>query len=235
MAYSVAFKCTYNNGGEGEFVGFSDTCSTINIERNVTNARVWCSDEDCPCRQFYDKGMKGAKPVNPCHESRLFREWRFGAGSHHLGEKRGTPIHMRDGKVKAGEFAILTTRFPNKPNESQRRIIGVFQIGEVIDEPDSETMLIASPKGRVRLRMAEAKELYFWEYYRIASKQPDWRTGLFRYLNDTQAHRILADMATIIQDNDTKAIVNDLIAQAFGKNPAPPALGYSVRRSKRQA
>ncbi len=231
---SVAFKCTYNNGGEGEFVGFSDTCSTVNMERNVRSARVWCSDKDCQCRQFID-GMRKDKPKDPCYESKLFREWHFAAGEHHLGEKRGMPIHMQAGKVKAGEFAILTARFPNEPDESQRRIIGVFQIGEVKDVPNSETMLIASPKGRIRLRMVEAKELFFWEYYTTASTQPDWRTGLFRYLDDTQAHRILVDTVAIIQDSDRKAIVNDLIAQAFGRNSAPPALGYSVRGSKQQA
>ncbi len=229
---SVAFKCTYNDGGEE---GFSGTCSIANIERNIRNRRVWCSDEACLCRQFHDKGMKGAKPINPCYESTLFLKWQFASGEHHLGEKRGTPIHMEDGKVEKGEFAILTTRFPmgrgNEP-ESQRRIIGMFQIVQVTNKP--ETMLIASPKGRVQLRMAEAKELFSWEYHRIKGTQPDWRTGLFRYLDDTQVHRILVDTLSIIQDNDRKTILNDLIAQAFGRNSAPSALGYSVRGSKQQ-
>ena len=87
--------------------------------------------------------MKGTKPKNPCYESRLFREWQFGAGWHHLGVKAGTPKHLNHAQV--GKFAILTTRFPNEP-ESDRRIVGLFQFGEILDEPDSETTLVATSK-----------------------------------------------------------------------------------------
>ncbi len=129
---------------------------------------------------------------------------------------------MQAGKVKANDFAILTTRFPEYSGESQRRIFGVFQIGEIKDVPNSETMLSASQKGRVPLRRVEADELFFWKYCTTASTQPDWRTGLFRYLDDTQVHQLLVDMVAIIQDSDRKAIVNDFITQAFGRSFAYP-------------
>ena len=125
----------------------------------------------------------------------------------------------------------MTTRFPNEP-ESDRRIVGLFQIGEILDGPDSETTLIATSNGRVRLRMEEAKRLYFWEYYTSGSGRPDWRTGLFRYIDDGQVHRILADISAKVQDKDTKALINGLVTQAFGKGSAPPASGYSVRKSR---
>lgn len=227
MGKSVAFKCTYNDGDEGTFVGFGGTCSKDNIERNVTNLRVWCSNELCECRQFYEGGMKGKKPESPCYESRLFREWRFGAGRFHTGVRAGEPIHMR--QVEEGKFAILTTRFPNSL-ENERRIIGLFQIGEILEDP--ETVLVATPTARIRLRMEEAKELHYWAYCRTASKKPDWRTGLFRYLEDGQVHRILVDVAATVRDENTRAVINNLIAQTYGKTSAPPASGYLAHKSK---
>jgi hypothetical protein len=226
MGQSVAFKCTYNDGGEGAFVGFSATCSKDNIERNVKSSRVWCSSPQCECRQFYDTGMQGEKPEDPCYESRLFRDWRYGAGWFHTGVKAGTPIHLR--KVEVDKFAILTTRFPGEPEEA-RRIIGLYQIGEILQIP--ETVLVAVPKGRVRLPMEEAKELFFWAYHRTVSGKPDWRTGLVRYLDDGQVHRILADVAATVRDESTKKEINYLIAQVSGDTLAPRASGHLSQMS----
>lgn len=226
MGRSIAFKCTYNDGGEGVFVGFSGTCSRDNIEYNVRNSRVWCSSPQCECRKFYDRGMKGEKPTDPCYESRLFRDWRYGAGWFHTGAKAGTPIHLR--QVKVGKFAILTTRFPGEPEEA-RRIVGLFRIGEILETP--ETVLIAAPKGRVRLPMEEAKELFFWAYHTTSSGRPDWRTGLARYLDDDQVHRILADIAATVRDEHTGDEINHLIVQAFGDASVPPAFGHLSQRS----
>lgn len=239
MGKSVALKCTYNDGhenvnDEGVFVGFGGTCSNENIKRNVLNARVWCSNKECPCRQFHESGMQGEKPVNPCMESELFRKWQFGAGWWHHGEKAETPKHMR--QVGAGKFAILTTRFPDTL-ESERRIIGLFQIEEVLyqDSIHHDTTLTAKKVGRVRLCLEETRELYFWAYHRNRRSErtiPDWRTGLVRYLDDTQGHRILADVATVIQDPAKKAEIQELIAQVFGQAPVPPAMGYLSDKSK---
>ena len=226
MGKSVAFKCTYNDGGEGVFVGFSDTCSRDNIELNVKNSRVWCNSPDCKCRQYYDQGMNGPKPQEPCYESVLFSKWRYGAGWYHTGVKAGTPIHIAQAEV--GKFALLTTRFPNEP-ESKRRIIGLFQIGEKIERP--ETILLAATRGRIRLPLEEAKELYYWAYSSTRTGRPDWRTGLFRYLEDGQIHRILADVAATVRDENTKAEIKHLIKQAFGNVQPPPANGCLPQKS----
>lgn len=102
MSHSVAFKCTYNDGDEGVFVGFAATCSKDNIERNVTSNRAWCSSPLCDCSQFYAKGMKGAAPVEPCYESTLFQKWSFRAGEFHTGAKAGEihPTNSASGKVR---------------------------------------------------------------------------------------------------------------------------------------
>jgi len=225
MGKSVAFKCTYNDGGEGVFVGFCDTCSRDNIGLNMQNSRVWCSSPDCHCRQYYDQGMNGPKPSEPCYESVLFSKWRYGAGWYHTGAKAGTPIYIA--RAEVGKFAILTTRFPNEP-ESKRRIIGLFQIGRI--EESYETVLLAASRGRIRLPLEEAKELY-WAYCNTRTGRPDWRTGLFRYLEYSQVHCILADIVATVRDEKTKTEIKYLIEQAFGNAQPPPAKGCLPQKS----
>jgi len=75
------------------------------------------------------------------------------------------------------------------------------------------------------LPLEEAKELYFGAYSNNAAKKPDWRTGLFRYLEDGQVHRILTDVAATVRDEQTKKEVDALIQQAFKAQEAPAAQG----------
>ena len=160
MAKSVALKCNYNDGGEGTLVGFSNTCSKENIERNIKSHVRWCEEPRCGYHIYYERGLKGSKPIEPCYESKLFRKWEFGAGYDHKNGKNA-PRHMV--QVKEGNFAILTTRFPGD-DERDRKIVGLFQI-EKIQNAD-ETMLFAEQQKGIRLPLEEAKELYFWAYHR---------------------------------------------------------------------
>lgn len=224
MAFSVAFKCTYNDGDQGPYVGFAGTCSTENIFRNVQNHRVWCSNDKCKCRVFYDRQMQGSRPVDPCQESKLFREWKFGAGRYHHGPRAGQRIALT--RTEPGKFAILTTRFPGEPEED-RRIIGLFRIASV----EGKNAVIASPIGRIRLPLEEARLLYFWAYHRNKSKYPGWGTLLFRYLEDGQVHRILKDVASSVRDETTKEQISVLIRQAFGTQRAPAPTGYLAEKS----
>jgi hypothetical protein len=224
MRCSVAFKCTYNDGDEDVFVGFAGTCSRDNIARNVRNKRVWCSNSGCECSRFYDKGMNGTKPDEPCYESTLFQRWTFGAGKYHSGAKAGEDIHLI--KSAPGKFAILTTRFPDD-SEADRRIVGLFKIGQI----DNQNTVIAAEEGRVRLPLEEAKELFFWAYSNTSKNTPDWHEGLFRYLGDGQVHRILDDVAGTVRDEKTKATIDALIDDSFGGVPAPPASGCLAERS----
>src|SRR4030042_1439578 len=187
MVQHVAIKCTHNNGDEGIYVGFYGTCSEEIIKSNIESGRVWCSQTDCACRKYYNSGFKGNKPINPCYESVLFRDWRYGAGSYHTGKRAGTPIRLSN--VGIGKIAILTTRFPND-KEIDRRIIGFFKIGQIIDEPRKETIMVADREFCIRLPLEEAKELYFWDYYSTQGGAR-WNTGLIRYLSDVQVVRIL--------------------------------------------
>lgn len=223
----IAIKCTYNNGGEGIFVGFSDTCSEEIIKWNIEQGRVWCSHEDCACRKYYDRGFKGNRPVDPCMESVLFREWKYGAGWYRTGERAGTPIHLSN--VGVSKIAILTTRFP-EDEEIDRRIIGFFKIAKVTNNPNGGTMIYADEQFRLRLPMEEAKELYFWDYYSTRGGAK-WNTGLIRYLSDEQVVRILTDLKDTLRDKNAKAMVTTLLERDFPDISPPPATGPRIQKS----
>lgn len=224
MAQHVAIKCTYNNGDEGTFVGFNGTCSEDIIKWNIEAGRVWCNES--VCRKYYNRGFKGERPVGPCMESKLFRDWEYGAGYYHTGKREG-PIHLSN--VDKGKIAILTTRFP-KDDEIDRRIVGFFKIAKVTNNAGEQTMMFADKQFRIRLPMDEAKELYFWDYYSTKGGAR-WGTGLIRYLSDDQVVRILRDLKETIRDENAKAMVVGLLNQDFPNVSPRPASGPRIKKS----
>lgn len=217
MARSVAFKCTFNDGGSGEFVGLQGTCSRDLMVLNV-QTHVWCSQPNNRCMQFVESGMRGQKPEYPCMESELFDFWRFNGGTWHNGPRRGHQIPITDTAI--GKIVILTTRKPNT-EERDRKIIGAYEIAGI----DAESNLIAHPQFRIRLLASDAERLEFWRYYRnSAGAKPFWGTILFRYLDDSSVHRILVDMAEVVGEK-TREKVDSMIERHFRNSPAPPAAG----------
>jgi len=231
MGRHVAFKCTYNDGGEGKLVGFCDMCSLDNIKRNIESGRVWCSQPECPCWRYRERGFSGSPPVALCYESTLFRDWRFGAGTYHHGPKKGQPKWIRD--LDVGCVAILTTRFP-QDEETDRKIIGLFRVGEVRSEP--ETVVIADEECRVRLPLEEAKELYFWDYYQNPNS-PDnitWGVHLFRYLTNAQVARIITDVKETVRDECIRNGLESMLREVWGFDTPPPASGPRLKQKERQ-
>ncbi len=202
----VAVKCTYNNGGEGDLVGFAGTCTEQIIKENI-NSHVWCGNDDCACREYYDKGFKGKRPESPCMESILFRKWVYGAGWFHNGPRAGEP---KRANLEAGGLALLTTRFPSEP-ERDRRIVGLYKIDNVTNVDGEETKFYADSTLRLRLPFEEARELYFWDYYTINAKYPAWGTGLLRYLDNAQVKKVLEDLSQTVQSNSHREIIKKLL------------------------
>jgi hypothetical protein len=217
----VALKCTYNDGGQGDYVGFAGTCSNATIKHNIEANRVWCNQSEC--RAFYERGFKGKPPVDPCYESSLFRTWCFGAGWYHNGKKAGTPIIMHG--TAPGKITVLTTRFPGD-DESARKIIGFFKIASKRTADGQETFLHADPHYRVRLPLEEARELYFWDYYNRQEK-PFWGTGLYRYLEDEDVYKILTDIRATIRNEPIKLVIDKLLSEDFANVASAPV---STRR-----
>jgi len=231
----VAFKCTYNNGDEGVFVGFSGICSEDIIKRNIESGRVWCSQKECECRKYYDSSFKGERPSGRvCYESVLFTDWEYGAGWYHTGRRAGTPKHLTE--VGMGKIAVLTSCFPGD-QDLDRKIIGLFKIGAIINEPGKETIVKADEKYRVRLPLDEAKELFFWDYY---NKQP-WLSHLHRYLDDTQVAQILKALQETTKDENVRHQIKELLKEIskkmpVGKIPDPsgPRVKISGKRTKKE-
>ena len=201
-----AVKCNYNNGGEDDLVGFAGTCTEEIIKGNVTT-RVWCSDDSCECKKYYKLGFKGNKPIRPCMESTLFRDWVFGAGWFHNGSKAGEP---KRANITKGGIALLTTRFPEEI-ENERKIVGLYKISNVTNNKNEETRFYADTKLKLRLPLEESRQLYLWDYYTINSKLPKWGTGLIRYLNNAQVKKILEDLSETVQSNSHREILNNLL------------------------
>lgn len=209
---NVAFKTTYNNGGEGYQVGFAGTCSNQNIVANILNNRVWCSNANCPCRVFYDGGLRGETPARPCMESELFLHWNYGAGEYHNGKRAGQPKRLK--KVNLGDICILTTRFPNEA-ESERKITGLFRVGEMDEDVDGGVFSItAERKIRLRLPLEEARQLNFWNYYDTKGGA-FWGSGLQRYLPDESVACILFDLLETLRDFENREIVGTILRENF--------------------
>ncbi len=231
MNKHVAVKCTYNNGDEGDFVGFNGTCSENIIKENTKN-RVWCKQPECLCKQYFNNGFKGERPINPCLESTLFKDWRFGAGTYHSGKRQGQP---KKANLEQGGICLLTTRFPGD-KEEDRKIIGLYRIGKVSNNKNEETKFFADNTHRIRLPLDEAKQLFFWDYYSINSDNPRWGTGLLRYLDDGQVKKILLDLKQTVQSVQYKEILEELLADYSGISASEKGLRKTtVSRKKRIA
>lgn len=204
----IAFKCTYNNGGEGRYAGFNGTCSNDIIKYNIENKHIWCSNQDCQCSTFYRNNFTGKRPFKPCSESIMFSDeytWSYSSGYKHTLKSKGEPLHIRQTDI--GNIVVLTTRFPNtlinnivKENdtEEKRRIIGFFRIGEILEETDSQTTLISDGEFNVKLPLIIAKQTYFWDNYSINSDKEQWGTGLFRYMGKVEVKKMLTEVLTLL-------------------------------------
>ena len=217
-----AVKCNYNNGDEGDLVGFNGVCSNDIIMRNIKKY-TWCMQLECACNAFYKKGFSGQHPKDPCLESRLFREWEFGAGHYHNGERKGQP---KEARIEEGGIALLTTRFPDDDIEENRRIIGFFKVTSLTNDIDEGTKFYADKSCRVRLPLEEARQLYFWEYYSVNSNSPKWGSGLIRYLTKEQTACVLYDLKDTIQGQEGQEIIQKLLTNEFKdiRHPTPQGM-----------
>jgi len=219
----VAFKCNYNDGGEGEFVGFSGICSTDNIIYNIEEAKAtWCSNERCFCRNYYDNAFDGKIRKFPCLESRLFSNSAdnyYGPGA----RDNGQPILMR--KIEVGKIVFLTTRFPSD-DEKNRKIIGCYRISKIVVPPKSNSVhLHVDENFRIRLSLEEAKQLFYWDYYRNKGpRQSVWSMG-FRYLSDEIACQILSDFFETLNDPKMKKLVTRILETDFKGVPRTEPTG----------
>ena len=235
MPHSIAVKCIYNDADEGLLVGFNGVCSLDLMQKHVQSEDLYCGSEQCPCFSYYFQDhLQGERPAFPCMESRLFRDWEVATEPRR--EPGGEDLQHLSASGP-GRFAVLTTTLLGGL-ESERIIIGLFQIQQIV-RAGRTVRVVAAPTGRVRLPLEEAHRLFFWAYCDTPSHRPEWHRGLFRQLDDGQVHRILADVAETVRDEQTRGEIGGLIRRAFGSAPPPPPAGClrekSVRRKAEMA
>ncbi|MCY4555247.1 MAG: hypothetical protein OXF79_02420 [Chloroflexi bacterium] len=216
---NVAFKCTYNDGGEKGFVGFAGTCTDGNILRNVkTHPRTWCSNPANRCRQFCDRGFRRGRPQHPCYESQIIDTWRFGPGTYHSGERDGKPIPMYHAQV--GKVALLTTRHPERDTEQARIVFGVYKIERVGEDDNGDIWVEGSADHAIRLSESAAFALPYWRFKTSEDGQaPAWKTGLFRYLSDQEVSNFLHALRPLLKSSRDRTVLEELL-ECCGNLPA---------------
>lgn len=217
---SVAFKCNYCDGGaEQGGIGFGGVCCGDTIHYNIgTVHRVWCSDVDCPCKQYLDGKINRVELCDSfdngalvCYESTMLKDWKASAGRVQNGINRDKPMRIVNARVNS--LAVLTTRKPHEP-DTKRFIFAVFLVGEAFvgDKTEEEGYVKANSKWKIELSPQEASKILFWNYY-VNENQPEriaLGSGLYRYLSDNQAVQILRDIIKVKTNPSEKEF-----AQAF--------------------
>ncbi|MBU4440075.1 MAG: hypothetical protein L6276_01480 [Acetobacterium sp.] len=213
---NIAFKLNYCDGGESlDRIGFNGICSEVVIRHNIEKEkRVWCSSKESPCAQYLngDLDRTGLDDLMTdgnfvCYESQLLKSWKVMAGEDGDGKTRKIKSARRN------SLAVLTTRLPNT-KEAERIIFGVFLIDDVLEGNDRESGYVATKSPhRITLTLEEAKLMQFWNYHtnttgKVAAK---WGSGLFRYMDDTQAVALLQDLKKIKQDTKEALLADDLL------------------------
>lgn len=205
---NIAFKCNFCDGGkESNDIGFAGICTDDVLKYNTAN-KVWCGADECYCKQYVDGKITRQQIEEAyandnrciCYESHILINWEMSAGMVVRGKNKGMPNKLLG--VRTNSLCILTTQYPKMSSED-RYIFGVFLVKRSDEGDDVNAgMVEADEKYRISLNAAEAKKMPFWKYYQNDSdKAPtQWGTGLFRYIDDATAIKILEDIIEIKND-----------------------------------
>lgn len=216
---NIAFKCNFCDGGKNSNgIGFAGICTDSVLAYNTAN-KVWCSADECYCKKYMNKEIDRRQLENAylkdnrcvCYESHLLLNWEMAAGMVVRGKNKGTPNKLLG--VRTNSLCILTTQYPNESSE-YRFIFGVFLVkrGDEGDDVNAGKV-VADEKYRILLNANEAQKMPFWKYYRNNSdKAPQqWGTGLFRYIDDATAMKILNDIVKIKTNTQQKKQAVELL------------------------
>lgn len=185
---NVAFKCTWN---DKDFAGI---CSRKVYEYNRQAGRIWCNQSENNCQEITEEEFKNGDI--PCYESNILIDYSFSSGIHHIGNKSGEAIALRN--VKVGKMALLTTREPEM-EEKDRYIFAIFDIENIDDRRYNGKQLEAVKifgNKHTSIKIDKRIKLKFWDFYRNQNN-PDniqWGTGLFRYISDVIILKLLNNL-----------------------------------------
>lgn len=207
---SIVFKCNYCDGGKStEQIGYAGACSDEIIDYNISvKNRIWCSDVDSPCRQYWESSQdkearKDLDAINEdggyvCYESQMLTNWKAAAGISHTGVNRGVTRKLK--RIQPNSLCILTTRDPYDEGEKKRYVFAVFIIDEMYEgDSEDEGYVACNSEYKLKLSDKEAHLISYWNYHSNDS-QPTralWGSGLYRYISNVEAAQILRDIVKI--------------------------------------
>lgn len=214
----IAFKMNYCDGGKNsEHVGFYGICSDAIIKYNIKKKkRKWCSNDNCACKQYYDKKNSRAELEEKfedeidgafiCYESTALRDGIFWAGI----DEKGSPRFIRN--AKAGHLCLLTTVLPNM-KEEDRFIVALFIIGEFFEGDEEECGFVKTSDYFLEFKPNETTKMKFWEVYQNpnAPDRIQWGSGLFRYFSDDDAVKFLKMAVEVKNGTDDEDFAKDFL------------------------
>lgn len=217
---NIAFKCTYNDGGvEENGIGFTNVCSDALIRKHAKKEGIWCSNEGCPCKDYYD-GKISRRQLEAiqkdggwaCYESVMLIDWIAEAGTHRPSKySEGIPLSIKN--AYKNSLAVLTTRVPGT-KEKDRFIFAVFIIDDFFEGDEDKTGNVqAHPRYRMQFTLEEGKKLPFWKYHANKNQPPKplWGTGLFRYIAEDEGVQILRDAVEIKKGSKDEQLAKDFL------------------------
>jgi len=189
---NFAFKCAFNNSN------FNGRCSQQLCEHNWRNGGPWCKNKE-------NKACRSGEHF-PCMESKIWKDFSFGAGSYHKGDKKGEKKSIINAKI--GKLGFLTTVEPvrnknnefQKGNEKDRYIFGILDIiklgkNEDALEKGKDNLIFGNKETSVKINsMVKVK---FWDFHENENaktednKKDKWGSGRFRKLSDYEALELL--------------------------------------------
>lgn len=213
---NAAFKLNFCDGGKtASRFGFDGVCSEEIIRYNIEKEhRVWCSNDYCDCKRFFDGKISYKNLLHicggqnyPCQESIALRDWVTFAGA----DANGDPRKFRGAVVN--KLGIFTTV---PPNEKERIIFGAFMMKEIFEGDDNDGGVIYGNRDYcLELTPKEARKVRFWDYYENPNTPEKhlWGSGLVRYFDDDTAVKILRAMLKAKEDEDGKRKAQRLLSR----------------------
>jgi hypothetical protein len=181
---NVAFKVTYVDSG------WNGVCSPSLYEINSKH-RVWCGQGqteyniDCQSERFKNPDALTVDNI-PCWDSIAAKTLSFSPGVYHNGPRKGLPIRCLQAKVH--KLALFTSLEPGA-TQHERFVFAIAQIEDISPETEEKEYEWIRCKQDTALIFQKGKYPNFWKYYRT-----EWRTGLFRYVDDNQVRNLLKDI-----------------------------------------
>ena len=188
---NVAFKVTYTDSN------WSGVCSpelaAINFKK-----QTYCREQSfnqCNCQhpKFSDPNKFDLNGF-PCFDSVAQLGLLFYAGHYHSGEKNNIPKTAN--YIKKNKIAVFTSIEPFA-DESQRFIFAIGRINEIEILDDSNGSFPVYLCDQESAIIFQNNRPLFWKYYTNENDptEANWRSLLFRYLEDDLVEEILDDIA----------------------------------------